>query len=51
MTHTKKPSPDTGKVSAELTEGASWSRNVRGFFLCYNKIYELMNDRNTCQFV
>ena len=23
-----KLSPDTGKVSAELTKGASWSRNV-----------------------
>ena len=27
MTHTEKPSPDTGKVSAELTEGAGWIRN------------------------
>ena len=24
-----KLSPDTGKVSAELTKGASWSRNER----------------------
>ena len=25
----RKLSPDTGKVSAELTKGASWSRNER----------------------
>ena len=29
MAHTKKPSPNTGKVSAELTEGASVSRYAR----------------------
>ena len=30
MTHIKKPSPDTGKVSTiRLTEGASVSRHVR----------------------
>lgn len=30
MTHVKKPSPDTGKVSTiRLTEGASVSRHVR----------------------
>ncbi|MFQ9400880.1 MAG: hypothetical protein ACLR1D_00370 [Dialister sp.] len=27
----RKLSPDTGKVSAELTEGASWSKKVRNF--------------------
>ena len=31
MAHTKKLSPDTGKVSAELTKGASVSRNLRKF--------------------
>ena len=29
MAHTKKPSPTTGKVSAELTKGASVSRHKR----------------------
>ena len=29
MTHIKKPSPDTGKVAAEPSEGASVSRNER----------------------
>ncbi|MDU2620703.1 MAG: hypothetical protein E7C72_05415 [Dialister sp.] len=38
MTHTKKPSPDTGKVSAELTEGASWSR-YKKWFLRYGIKY------------
>ena len=32
MTHIKKLSPDTGKVSAELTKGASWCRNERIVF-------------------
>ena len=27
VTHTIKPSPNTGKVSAKPTEGASWSKN------------------------
>ncbi len=31
MTHIKKPSPDTGKVAAEPSEGASVSRNVKEF--------------------
>ena len=29
MTHIKNPSPDTGKVAAEPSEGASVSRHVR----------------------
>ena len=29
MAHTKKPSPNTGKVAAEPSEGVSWSRNQR----------------------
>ena len=29
MTHIKKPSPDTGKVAAEPSEGASVSRYIR----------------------
>ena len=29
MAHTKKLSPDTGKVSAELTKGASMSRHKK----------------------
>ena len=29
MTHIKKPSPDTGKVAAEPSEGESVSRNER----------------------
>ncbi len=37
MTHTKKPSPDTGKVSTfRLTEGASVSRNER-IKICMSK--------------
>ena len=31
MPHAKKPSPDTGKVSAKLTEGASVSRHKKWF--------------------
>ena len=29
MTHIKKPSPDTGKVAAKLTKGASMSKHER----------------------
>ena len=29
MAHTKKPSPDTGKVAAKPSEGASVSKNKR----------------------
>ena len=29
MTLAEKPSPDTGKVAAEPSEGASWSKNKR----------------------
>ena len=32
MDHTKKPSPNTGKVAAEPSEGASVSRKVKTAF-------------------
>ena len=33
MAHIRKPSPDTGKVSAKLTKGARVSKNARTGFI------------------
>ena len=38
MAHTKKPSPDTGKVAAKPSEGASWSRNERTIMTCVRQL-------------